>query len=240
MSKLGEFLLKHLRWVIVGIGLVLFALLWFIAKHTDPSTATGSLLINLAATALTVAFTALLIDWLQERRQRLLVARPLEFAKHELSSVIFMIGLLLGKPYLSSNFNTITADWLKVKENSMGNLAVLRKNFINALGDLTPESCPVTSVELAAALDRQLGEQVARIDEALRLYGFALDSDLRDSVHLLRDRIVSLRNSLSAFSIGGGVQNEPAMQQLVALGIQSLIEAIKATDVEWGQVKIKE
>lgn len=237
MSKLGEFLLRHLRWVIVGIGLVLFALLWFIARHTDPSTATGGLIINLAATALTVAFTALLIDWLQERRQRLLVAKPLEFAKHELSSVIFMIGLVLGKPYLAGNFNIIIADWLKVKENTMANLAILRKNFIDALGELTPENCPETSVQLAADLDRQLGELVTRIDETLRLYGFALDSGLRDSVHLLRDRIVSLRGSLGAFGIGGGVQNEPAMQQLVALGIQGLIEAAKATDVEWGQVK---
>lgn len=237
MNNFTTFLLKRLRWTIGGIGLILFAVLWFAADRSDPTTATGGLLINLAASALTVAFTALLIDWLYERRQRVLVARPLEFAKHELASVIFMIGLILGKPYLQGKFNNITNNWLKIKESTMDHLAVLRKDFINALGELTTDNCPPTSAQLAVDLSRQLGEQVTRIDEILRLYGFALEAELRDGVHLLRDRIVSLRNSLDTFSMGGGMEREPALHKLVVLGVTGLVEAIKATDAEWGQVK---
>jgi|GEM_PF-6163381 len=235
MNKLSRFLLKRVRWVIVGVGLLAGVVLFF-AGQGIASTAWGSLLINLSASALTVAFTALLIDWLYERRQRLLMAQPLEFARHELSSVIFTIGLTLGRPYLGQDFSRIVQDWFKTKDVSMDGLAVMRKSLISTLERLTPANCPETSTKLATILNRQLGDQVSSIDEILRLYGFALDAELRDSVHLLRDRIVSLRNSLSTFGIGGGVQDRPAMQQLVAISIQSLAEAAKSTDTEWGQV----
>jgi hypothetical protein len=235
VSKLGNLLLKRLRWVIVGIGLLLGVALFIAGKNAAP-TAWGGLLINLSASAITVAFTALIVDWLYERRQRLLVARPLEFARHELGTVCFMIGNILGKPYLA-NFNSIVAEWVETKDLTMDGLAVFRKKLINALGELAPEDCPPTTPELAAILSTQLTERVTAIDEVLRLYGFALDTELRDSVYLLRDRMISLSNSLSVFSMGSGVQNERTMHDLVGMGIQGVAEAVKATDAEWAHVK---
>lgn len=233
LKSLYEFLLKKLRWVIALIGLVLFGGLWSYVDGRDPSSASNSLIINLAATALAVSFTAFLIDWLHERRQQLLIAKPLMFAKHELNSVRFMFSVILGPPYLGSNYPKVLKGALNDGLSDMNGLSGVSNDILSALSKLTAEDCPRTSNELAANLTTTLKERIDSIDEILRLYGFALDAELRDSVHLLRDRIVGLRNVLDSFGLNNGLQSEPEMQKLVALQLLSLFEALLALKVEW-------
>lgn len=235
LRHIEAFLLKHLRILIALMGLVSFFLLWWQAHSHDPSTVNGGLLVNLTATALTVAFSALLIDWLHERRQRFLLAWPLKAAKHDLGSNNFMIGLILGKPYLA-NFATILGQFTQESNSGMDGLANIRKNLLNSLKDLTPASCPLTSLELAQALVPQIMERVTSIDETLRLYGFALDSELRDSTYVLRDRLIGLRNTLQSFELNGQLQHETAMQELVALGVKGVAEAASTMEAEWVQI----
>ena len=230
-----ERLLKNLRITIVLIGALLFVILWYLAERSNPSTTSGSLWINLAATALSIAFTALLIDWLQERRQQLLIAKPLAAAKHGLASICFRVCTVLGARYLR-NFSATMMQANSGEESlNMNGLANLRNKLVEALGNLEPEGFPVVSRPVAKDFSGQLTDWVKGIDEVLRLYGFALDTELRDSVHLLRDRMISLRDILDTFEMIP-VKDLGDMQHLLGLQLQSLMEAIKILNVEWAQV----
>lgn len=227
-----EYLLKNLRITIVCIGVLLFAILWYLAEHSNPSTTSGSLWINLAATALSIAFTALLIDWLQERRQRLLIAKPLAAAKRRLASICFRACTVLGARYLR-NFSATMMQASSGEESGTTNgIARLRNNLVEALGTIEPESFPVVSRPVARDFSEQLTDWVRGIDETLRLYSFALDTELRDNVHQLRDRMTSLRDTLDTFEIVP-VKDLGDMQYPLGLQLQRLIEAVKILNVEW-------
>lgn len=231
----AERLLRNLRITIVLIGALLFVILWYLAEHSNPSTTSGSLWVNLAATALSIAFTALLIDWLQERRQRLLIAKPLAAAQHALASICFRVCTVLGARYLRNFSATMMQASLREESGNVNGPSSLRNNLVEALGNIEPEDFPVVSRPVAKDFSGQLTHWITGIDEVLRLYSFALDTELRDNVHLLRDRMMSLRDILDTFDMIP-VKDLGDMQYPLGLQLQRLIETIKILNVEWAKI----
>lgn len=229
-----KLLLRWLRPLIGLIGLVLFIVLWSLGRRGNPNSITTALYINLAAGALTIAFTAFLIDWLSEQRHKASVYQPLRSAKHELASVKFMLSNCLGKPYITdSYFGAVSKYITSPSDNEYGNFNAFSEAVLGSLASAKRESLPATTAQMATDLTRQLSSQIKTIDEILTLYGFALDTELRDKVHLLRDRLVSLRNSTDLASTMTRTQELEGIQVLVGLSILSVADAAEQIKVGW-------
>jgi hypothetical protein len=226
MNKLPKVLLENLRLCIVLICCVLFAILWNLARHSDPSSATGSLWINLAATAVSIAFTVLLIDWLQEQRQRLLVAKPLTAAKQALDSICLSACIVLGARYLSNFSAAMMETSSKDTPNNTDHLTSLQRNLIDKLHKIKPDDYLIVSAPIAADLAVQLDQWIVAIDETLRLYAYALDPELRDSVYSLRDKMVILRDVFKSFK-QIPTQDIGDMQHITGLQLQKFVQAIR-------------
>lgn len=224
--RFKDFITKQ-RVGILIIGLVLFAVCTLAAHSVGLDTLPGELCIDLAASAITVVFTALVIDYINAREEANKTKPAAGLAEDEIRATCFRIkwrmGRLFGMTRSHARRRENISDRSEAREYF--NAAEEEVNKYLEEHSMVDENTPLESANLSRFLER-LEDARTELEQTLVLYQYALSYSLRERVLELRAELQIADNILSFIDFSDEL-NE-AHVSLIRVLSKSIYESIQA------------
>jgi hypothetical protein len=220
-----DFITKQ-RVVILVIGLLLFAICISAAHGLGFNTLPGELSVDLAASAVTVVFTALVIDYINVREEFNKTKPAAGLAEDEIRATCFRIKWRMGRLFgmtrsHSRQRNNISS---RTEAREYFNRAEEEVNDYLEKHYILDEATPLVSANLSRFLER-LEDARTELEQTLVLYQYALSYSLRERVLELRAELQIADNILSFVDFSDEL-NEAHISLIKVLS-QSIYEAIQ-------------
>jgi hypothetical protein len=176
---------------------VLFTISFLVAYQFSYGSLWGSLFDNLAASSITIVFTALIIDYLGAREEASKISQAVTLAEEEISSICsrieWQIARLFGlKPNLAER-DTISNHEEAISYIQRNNKRV--QSFLSTL-DFNEEHDHLNEAVLVRFAER-LQQVQGQLEQTLVLYEYALAHDFRVSALTLRRQLQTTERLLS-------------------------------------------
>jgi hypothetical protein len=213
------------RIAIIAVGVAIFVAALLAAAATDYQHLWGALFTDLAASAITVIFTALIIDYLGVREEHDKTRNASGLAEDEIAATCFRVkwrmARLFGMRPRQSKRSTISN-----RQQARGYLDEIRQEVDTYLDshDMKDAHTPLEPAMLAKYLERL---QIARteLEQTLILYEYAMGYSLRERVLNVRNELQIADNVLGFIDFSEDLNK--ANISLVRILSQSIHDAIE-------------
>ncbi len=184
------------RAAIITVGLLLFAAALLGAQATGYEHLWGALLTDLAASALTVIFTALIIDYLGVREEHDKTKNAAGLAEDEIAATCFRVKWRMARLFGLERRET-GRDNISTRQQARDYLEEVRQEVDTYLDthDLTSAETPL-EVTMLAKYQERLQLARAELEQTLLLYQYAMSYSLRERVLNLRSELQVADNVL--------------------------------------------
>jgi hypothetical protein len=182
---------------IVVAGFAIFVIALLAAKATHYEHMTGALFTDLAASAITVIFTALVIDYLSVREEHDKTRNAAGLAEDEIAATCFRMQWRMARLFGLEPRQTGGREHISNRDEARDYLEEVRQEVDSYLDsiDLTDTATPLNADSLPKYLERL---QAARteLEQTLLLYEYAMSYSLRERVLGLRSELQVAENIL--------------------------------------------
>ncbi len=208
------------------IGTLSFIVSLMIARKTGYSSISGDLFIDLAASATTVVFTALIIDYLGLKEQVNKTKNAAGLAEDEIRATCFRVKWRMARLFGLQRNRIIERENISNRQEAREYLDKAEQEVNSYLNSyqLTNPKTPLESSRFSKYLERLVAAR-AELEQTLVLYEYAMN-------YSLRERVLSLRTELQiADNILGFIDNSDDLNDanisLIRVLSQSIYEAIE-------------
>jgi hypothetical protein len=225
VMRFKDFITRQRVGVLI-IGIVAF-LASLLAAHVDgPTTLAGALFIDLAASATTVVFTALIIDYLSVREESNKTQSAAGLAEDEINATCFRIRWRMARLFGLERHLTGIREHISSREEVRDYLEEVRGEVDEHLSsyDMLDKDTPLDSTQLQRYLERL---QTARteLEQTLMLYQYAMGYSLRERVLNLRSELQIADNILGFIDFSDDLND--ANISLIRILSQSIYDGIE-------------
>jgi hypothetical protein len=223
--KFKDFITRQ-RVAIFIIGLVTFVVSLIVAQHRGFATLWGELFVDLAASSITVIFTALIIDYLGVREESSKTKNASSLAEDEIKATCFRVkgrmARLFGQQREGSGRDNISNR--KEARDYVENMRQEVNAYLETHNRMNNDT-PLQADLLPKYLERL---QVARteLEQTLVLYQYAMSYSLREEVLSLRSELQVADNILGFIDFSEEL-NE-ANISLIRILSQSIYDAVES------------
>lgn len=196
------------RVIIFVIGIVLFTISFLIARRFGYASLWGGLFDSLAASSITIVFTALIIDYLGAKEEAGKISEAAMLAEEEINSICsrieWQIARLFGlEPNLAER-ESISNHQEAITYIERSNTRV--QSFLSAL-DFGERHAHLNEMVLDRFAER-LQQMQGHLEQTLVLYEYALAHELRVSALTLRRELQTTERLLSFIDFGEPLSKE--------------------------------
>ena len=208
------------------IGIALFFVSLLMAHITGHDTLWGALFIDLAASATTVVFTALIIDYLGVRERSSRTKNAAGLAEDEITATCFRVKWRIARLFGLKRRES-ARDNISNRDQARHYLQRAGQEVDEYLSKHTPvkDSTPLDASQLEKYLERL---EIARteLEQTLLLYEYAMSYSLRDQILNLRSELQVADNILGFIDFSEELSE--ANTSLVRILSQSVYDSVEA------------
>jgi hypothetical protein len=213
------------RVTIFIVGVFSFAALLFVSHFIDQESLWRSLFINLAASAVTIIFTAFIIDYLGLREQHDKTLNVANLAEDEIKATCFRIkwrmARLFGLERRRSNRNNIS-NWQEARDY-LGKVTDEVDTYLSQY-DFVSDKPMVDESAVVPYMERLQSSQ-NELEQTLILYEYAMSYSLRERILALRNELQIAERLLGFIDLSEGLNK--ANYSLIRVTAQSVYNAIE-------------
>ena len=219
-----EFLSRQ-RVTIFIVGIVSFAIFLIVSHLVGYSSLWGTLFIDLAASALTIIFTALIIDYLSLKEQHSKTQNVAGLAEDEIKATCFRLkwrlARLFGLERRNSRRDNIS-NWQEAKEY-LDEVTNEVDEYLSQY-DFVDDKPAVEEKYFVSYIERLQAAQT-ELEQTLILYEYAMSYSLRERVLALRNELQVSERLLGFIDLSEGLNR--ANLSLIRVTAQSVYDAIE-------------
>lgn len=214
------------RLAIFNVGILTFIASLVVSSQIGFSTLWGELFIDLAASSVTIVFTALIIDYLRIKEQRSKTQNAAGLAEDEIKATCFRIKWRLARMFGLERRNS-GRDNISNRQEAQNYLKKVTEEVDTYLAqhNFVKDKTPIDEKTFPQYLERLQSGQT-ELEQVLVLYEYALP-------YSLRERVLALRSELQVAErvLGFIDASEPlskANRSLIRVTAQSVYDAIES------------
>lgn len=196
------------RVIIFVVGILLFIFSFLLARRFGYNSLGGSLCDSLAASSITIVFTALIIDYLGVKEEAGKISEAATLAEEEINSICsrieWQIARLFGLERNPTERESISNHDEAITYIQRNNARV--QTFLSTL-DFNEKHVHLNEMVLSRFAER-LQQMQARLEQTLVLYQYALAHDFRVSVLTLRRELQTTERLLSFIDFSEPLSDE--------------------------------
>jgi hypothetical protein len=221
-----QFITKQ-RVSIFIIGLVLFTISFLVARSFGYESLWGSLFDSLAASSITIVFTALIIDYLGAQEEAGKIREAATLAEEEINSICSRIEWQIARLF-GLRPNLIERETISSHEEA---ITYVQRNNARVQSFLSTLDFDEKHEHLnEAILDRfaeRLQQMQGHLEQTLVLYEYALAHDFRVSVLTLRKELQTTERLLSFIDFSESLSEEnESLVRIVAAEVHQAAQAV--------------
>jgi hypothetical protein len=218
-----EFITKQ-RVAIFFIGLLAFCITLVLSHIIGFNSLWGELFIDLAASAFTIIFTTLIIDYLQLREKGMRTMNAAALAEAEIRTICLRIKWRMAR-LLGMQQDELDRNAISDRESARNYLDQVTKKVDSYLSaGFEDKKQNINDKALQKYLER-LQDSQNELEQTLILYDYALSYSLRECVLALR-RELQTSDRLLGFIDNGELLND-ANRSLIEISAQSVYDAVE-------------
>jgi exonuclease VII small subunit len=207
------------------VGIATFVVSLFIAHKRGYNTLWGELFVDLAASAVTVIFTALIIDYLGVREEGNKTKSAAGLAEDEIKATCFRIKWRMARLF-GLERREMARDNISNREQAREYLDRAEKEVDSYLENnaVANKSTPIVDAQFPRYLER-LETARTELEQTLMLYEYAMSYSLRERVLSLRSELQVADNVLGFIDYSGELSQ--ANSSLIRVLSQSIYQAVE-------------
>lgn len=221
--RFKEFLTKQRIWIFV-FGVAAFIVALTVANIFGVTSLSSELFVDLAASSVTIIFTALIIDYLNLREQTNRTKNAADLAEDEIRAICFRIKWRLASLF-GLDRSDYNRDMISNREEAREFLDAITERADKYLSDLDFDTAEVHP-EALALYQQRLERSQNDLEQTLILYEYALSYSLRELILTLRSEL-QISDRLLSF-IDPEAKLNDANQSLIRVSSKSVYEAVEA------------
>lgn len=219
-----EFITRQ-RGIILVFGIITFVVTLTIAQIHGYDSLTGALFIDLAASSLTIVFTAFIIDYLNVREQHDKTHNVASLAEDEIRATCFRTKWRMARLFGLERHPT-NRDDIRNQEEARQYLQAMTRDVDDFLAQVDFQSdIPIDEAAFMRYVERLQTAQ-NELEQTLILYEYAMSYSLREHVLALRSELQIADRVLGFIDTNEGL-NE-ANRSLIMVTAESIFDAIEA------------
>jgi hypothetical protein len=221
--KFREFITKQ-RGAIFIVGVAVFLISLLLSRDVGFDSLWGELFIDLAASSVTIIFTALIIDYLNMREQRSKTQNATNLAEDEIRAICFRIEWRIARLF-GMNRNATNWDKISNRQEARNYLEAMTEEVDTYLSeiDFSSDKTHINARAFENYLERLQSSQ-NDLEQTLLLYEYALPYSLRERVLALRSEL-HIADRLLGF-IDASESPNKANLSLIRITAQSVYDAV--------------
>jgi exonuclease VII small subunit len=212
---------------ILVIGCLTFVISLMIAKRTGYATISGALFIDLAASATTVVFTALIIDYLGVREEASKTKNAAGLAEDEIRATCFRVKWRMARLFGLQRNRVLERENISNRQQAKEYLDKAEQEVNDYLNtnDLLSSRTTVHGDKFVKYLER-LESARSELEQTLMLYQYAMSYSLRERALSLRTELQIADNVLGFIDLSDDLND--ANISIIRVLSKSIYEAVES------------